>query len=204
MKSALIVAVGLALPCSFLLMGFSLVVAEGFRYLLHFEGAGLRWLLGQAGVLAIFHDVGYIETQSARMWRATFWHVIAEVLLIVLITVLIIRWTIVLPITRTAQWMKDIRRGRVLPSPPGPKESFLAPFTNEVMNLTRSLADARSAAEEEARLRESGESVWTAERLRVSIRRDRSWLYPTASRTCTCTGERTSSCWFQPAAWSRH
>jgi uncharacterized membrane protein affecting hemolysin expression len=121
------------------------------------------------GVLAIFHDVGYIETQSARMWRATFWHVIAEVLLIVLITVLIIRWTIVLPISRTAQWMKDIRRGRVLPSPPGPKESFLAPFTNEVMNLTRSLADARSAAEEEARLRESGESVWTAERLRVSI-----------------------------------
>ena len=46
-------AFGLALPCSFLLMGFSLVVAEGFRYLLHFEGAGLRWLLGQAGVLAI-------------------------------------------------------------------------------------------------------------------------------------------------------
>ena len=121
------------------------------------------------GVLAIFHDVGYIESQSARMWRATFWHVIAEVLLIVLITVLIIRWTIVLPISRTAQWMKDIRRGRAMPSPPGPKESFLAPFTSEVMNLTRSLADARSAAEEEARLRASGESVWTAERLRVSI-----------------------------------
>src|SRR5271169_7035574 len=121
------------------------------------------------GVLAIFHAVGYIETQSARMWRATFWHVIAEVLLIVLITVLIIRWTIVLPISRTAQWMKDIRRGRAMPSPPGPKESFLAPFTSEVMNLTRSLADARSAAEEEARLRASGESVWTAERLRVSI-----------------------------------
>jgi len=121
------------------------------------------------GVLAIFNDVGYIESQSARMWRATFWHVIAEVLLIVLITVLIIRWTIVLPISRTAQWMKDIRRGRIMPSPPGPKESFLAPFTNEVMNLTRSLADARSAAEEEARLRASGESVWTAERLRVCI-----------------------------------
>ena len=104
------------------------------------------------------------------MWRATLWHVIAEVLLIVLITVLIIRWSIVLPISRTAQWMKDIRRGRVPPGPPEPKESFLAPFTSEVMNLTRSLADARSSAEEEARLRESGESDWTAERLRVSIR----------------------------------
>ena len=123
------------------------------------------------GVLAIFHDAGYIDTQSARMWRASFWHVIAEVLLIVLISVLIIRWTIVLPISRTAQWMKDVRRGRVMPAgPPGAKESFLAPFTSEVMNLTRSLADARSAAEEEARLRESGESIWTAERLRVSIR----------------------------------
>jgi trehalose-6-phosphate synthase len=122
------------------------------------------------GVLAIFHDAGYIETQSARMWRASLWHVIAEVLLIVLITVLIIRWTIVLPISRTAQWMKDVRRGRLMPAPPGSKESFLAPFTSEVMNLTRSLADARSAAEEEARLRESGESVWTAERLRVSIK----------------------------------
>jgi trehalose-6-phosphate synthase len=51
-----------------------------------------------------------------------------------------------------------------------PKEEFLAPFTSEVVNLTRSLADARAAAEEEARLRESGESIWTAERLRVSIR----------------------------------
>ena len=121
------------------------------------------------GFLAIFHDVGYIEAQSARMWRAILWHVIAEVLLIVLITVLIIRWTILLPISRTAQWMKDIRRGRVTPNPPAPNEEFLAPFTSEVMNLTRSLADARSAAEEEARLRESGESVWTAERLRVSI-----------------------------------
>jgi trehalose-6-phosphate synthase len=122
------------------------------------------------GVLAIFHDAGYIETQSARMWRASLWHVIAEVLLIVLVTVLIMRWTIVLPISRTAQWMKDVRRGRLMPAPPGAKEGFLAPFTSEVMNLTRSLADARSAAEEEARLRESGESVWTAERLRVSIK----------------------------------
>jgi trehalose-6-phosphate synthase len=125
---------------------------------------------GVSGVLAIFHDASYIEMQSARMWRTTVWHVIFEVLLIVLITVLIIRWTIVLPISRTAQWMKDIRKGHALPSPAMPKEEFLAPFTSEVINLTRSLADARAAAAEEARLRESGESIWTAERLRVSIR----------------------------------
>ncbi len=37
------------------------------------------------------------------------------------------------------------------------------------MNLAKSLAEARASAEEEARLRETGESMWTAERLRVSI-----------------------------------
>ena len=124
---------------------------------------------GMSGVLAIFHDATFIEAQSSRIWRETVWHVIAQVLLIVLVTVLIIRWTIVLPISRTAQWMKDLRGGRVRPLPELPKEDFLAPFSEEVVNLARSLNEARAAAEEEARLRESGESLWTPERLRASI-----------------------------------
>ena len=37
------------------------------------------------------------------------------------------------------------------------------------MNLTQSLAEARAAAEEEARLRETGQAMWTPERLRVSM-----------------------------------
>ncbi|MBZ5672497.1 MAG: hypothetical protein LAO04_22580, partial [Acidobacteriia bacterium] len=41
----------------------------------------------------------YIEAQSERIWRETVWHVIAQVLLIVLVTILIIRWSIVLPIS---------------------------------------------------------------------------------------------------------
>ncbi|MGD1211160.1 MAG: trehalose-6-phosphate synthase [Candidatus Acidiferrales bacterium] len=122
-----------------------------------------------AGVLAIFHDASYIEAQSKRIWRETIWHVIAQVLLVVFVTVLIIRWTIVLPISRTAQWMKDLRSGRVRPRPELPKEAFLAPFSQEVVNFARSLTEARAAAEEEARLRETGESLWTPERLRVSV-----------------------------------
>ena len=121
------------------------------------------------GVMAIFHDASYIEAQSDRIWRETLWHVIAQVLLIVLITVLIIRWTIILPISRTAQWMKELRIGRHGPRPTIPKEDFLGPFSQEVVHLTRSLAEARATAEEEARLRETGESLWTAERLRVNI-----------------------------------
>jgi alpha,alpha-trehalose-phosphate synthase [UDP-forming] len=121
-----------------------------------------------AGVLAIFHDADYIERQSDRIWRDTVWHVVAQVLLIVMITVLIIRWTVILPISRTAKWMKDIRVGRAGPRPKLP-DDFLAPFSQEVVNLAKSLAEARASAEEEARLRETGESMWTAERLRVSI-----------------------------------
>ena len=123
------------------------------------------------GILGIFHDASYIEAQSDRIWRDTLWHVIAQVLLIVFVTVLIIRWTIVLPISRTAQWMKDVRSGRASasPRPPLPKEDFFGPLSQEVMNLTRSLAEARATAEEEARLRETGVSMWTAERLRVSV-----------------------------------
>ena len=121
------------------------------------------------GVLAVFHDAGYILAQSDRIWRDTVWHVVAQVLLVVLVTVLIIRWTIILPISRMAQWMKALRAGRPVPRPKIPNEDFLAPFSQEVMNMARSLAEARAAAAEEARLRESGESMWTEERLRASI-----------------------------------
>jgi len=131
---------------------------------LHKEGGG-----SLAGVLATFHDASYIESQSQQIWRETVLHVVVEVLLVVLVTMLIVHWTIVLPISRTTQWMRDLRRGRVLPRPELPQEDFLAPLSREVVNFARSLAEARAAAEEEARLRETGESLWTPERLRASV-----------------------------------
>ena len=124
------------------------------------------------GVLAVFHDATYIYQESDRIWRETIWHVIAEVLLIVFVTVLIIRSTIVVPISRTTQWVRQLRvgKGKVPPRPKHSDEDFLGPLSAEVMNLARSLAEARAAAEEEARLRESGDAIWTAERLRLTIR----------------------------------
>ena len=129
---------------------------------LHVNGASV-------GALAVFHDASYIQEESARIWRDTLWHVAAEVLLVVFVTILIIRTTIILPISKTAQWMKELRVGKLAPRPNLPDEDFLAPFSQEVVNLARSLAEARDAAEEEARLREKGESQWTPERLRASI-----------------------------------
>lgn len=124
------------------------------------------------GALAVFQDATYIYQQSDRIWRDTMWHVVAEVLLIVFVTMLIIRLTIVVPVSRTTQWVRQLRsgKGKLPPRPKISNEDFLAPLSAEVMNLARSLAEARASAEEEARLRELGDAIWTAERLRLSIR----------------------------------
>ena len=122
-----------------------------------------------AGALAVFDDASYIEAQSKSIWRDTIWHVIAQVLLVVFVTLLIIRWTVVLPMSRMSQWIKDLRSGKTHPRVKLPKDDFLAPFSEEVVNLARSLHEARAAAAEEARLRETGESLWTPEKLRVSL-----------------------------------
>lgn len=69
---------------------------------------------------------------------------------------------------RLAQWLKLRRTGRTSapPSARGP----LAPLVHEAETLARELADARDAAEKEARLRRLGDSLWTADRLREDVR----------------------------------
>ena len=72
------------------------------------------------GALAVFHDTGYIEAQSSKIWRETFLRALAQVVFIVLLTLLIVRWTISRPIARTAEWMRKMRTGRELYSSPSP------------------------------------------------------------------------------------
>jgi trehalose-6-phosphate synthase len=120
------------------------------------------------GALAIFDNAAYIDAQSSRIWQETLLHVVVQVALVVLFTLLIIRWSIQGPISRMAQWMRAQHAGHTLPPAEVP-EDFFKPIAREVTRLTTSLAAARSAAEAEARLRESGESLWTAERLRVHM-----------------------------------
>ena len=125
---------------------------------------------GYEGALALFYDASYIEAQSNTIWRDTLWHVLVEALLILVAFALIIRWTVVQPLSKTAEWLRELRAGRITAPPPMPKEDFLQPFSREVVNLAHSLAEARAAAEREARLREMGESHWTPERLRAIVR----------------------------------
>jgi trehalose-6-phosphate synthase len=122
------------------------------------------------GGLAIVHDVSYIRTQSLLVWRQAFFHVMAQVFIIVLITLLIIRWSITGPIARAALWMRALRTGKISFRQDVPDLDMFRPLAREVATMAESLNHARSAAENEARLRDAAESVWTADRLSVQLR----------------------------------
>lgn len=121
------------------------------------------------GVLAVFVDASSIDAQSAAMWRQTFLRVLVEVLIIAMITLLVIRWMMVGRITKMTQWMQDMRAGRTSTHSPLPEGDMFKPLAQEATHLARSLVAAQAAAEEEARLRAAGESLWTSERLRVFV-----------------------------------
>ncbi len=123
------------------------------------------------GALAIVHDSGYIKAETYRIWRETFLSALAHVVLIAMITLLIVRWSIAGPIARTARWMQALRTGRAMSTRlKVPDLEMFRPLAREVATFAESLNSARSAAELEARLRATGEAMWTADRLAVHVR----------------------------------
>ena len=70
---------------------------------------------------------------------------------------------------KMAQWLRDLRTGGASLAGELPNEEIFQPLATEVRGLATSLHTARAAAVEEARLREAGQSLWTPERLRISV-----------------------------------
>ncbi len=122
------------------------------------------------GGLAIVQDASYINAQSRRIWRDTFLRVLVLVFLITLTTLLIVRWSIAGPIARAAQWMRAMRMGKISLRPAAPDLDLFRPLANEMATFAASLTAARSAAEQEAQLRQAADAIWTAERLSVHVR----------------------------------
>jgi alpha,alpha-trehalose-phosphate synthase [UDP-forming] len=135
------------------------------------------------GVLAIFHDSAYIDRQSAAMWRRALASIGMEAILIVAVTLLVLRWRLGIPLARLAEWLHDLRIGAA-PKDLRLPESVFDPIKHEVTRLATTLTAARAAAEEEARLRNAAESLWTPERLRISVRNklDGSRLFAVSNR----------------------
>lgn len=123
-----------------------------------------------AGGLVVIYDTAYIRTIIFNVWSRAFVHIAGQVLIIVAITLLIVRWSLAGPIAKTAQWLKVLRSGRRSNQPPLKALDFLQPLAQEVLPLAESARRARAAAEVEARLRNSRESIWTADRLGDHVR----------------------------------
>jgi len=136
---------------------------------MHVVALPLRADSSLIGALAIFHDATYIDMQAAAEWRRALFGVAVQTLLIACITPLIIRWGFGRPMLQMAHWLRELRTGASTGVLQIPEREEFRPLTLEVTRLASSLVAARAAAEEEARLRESAESNWTAERLRVFV-----------------------------------
>lgn len=122
------------------------------------------------GGIVIVYDTGYIRAEILRVWSRVFIHIAGQVLVIVAITLLIVRWSLAGPIARAAQWMKTLRTGRQAVQPSAKDLDLLFPLAREMAPLAESMRQARATAEIEARLRNTNESLWTAQRLADHVR----------------------------------
>jgi trehalose 6-phosphate synthase len=123
-----------------------------------------------AGVLLLIHDTSYIDRQVSLTLRDALLNALVQTLLISLLALVLVRWTFTEPLTRTAKWVRTLRTGQPNAPPALLQGEIMEQLHHEVTHLARDLHSARAAAEAEARLRDSNASLWTAERLRVSLR----------------------------------
>ncbi|MBI4346903.1 MAG: hypothetical protein HY553_08620, partial [Elusimicrobia bacterium] len=122
------------------------------------------------GALLIVQDTGYISERMRGVWQHNFLRLVTHVFLLSLVTLWIIRWDILAPVAQMAEWMKQLRAGETVEPPSMPRAELFAPMAREVKTFARHLSVAKIAAEEEARLRQASESMWTSERLKDQVR----------------------------------
>ncbi len=122
------------------------------------------------GALALFHDTSFIDKQVSRTLRDSLLNALVQTFLITGLALVLVRWTFTGPLARTADWLRTLRTGQPHAWAALPKGEILDQLNHEVTHLANDLSAARAVAEEEARLRDSNASTWTAERLRVSLR----------------------------------
>jgi trehalose 6-phosphate synthase len=83
-----------------------------------------------------------------------------------------VRWFLLRPMNRAAERLRQLRIGHAEDSTEPDLSAFrlFSPLAREVETMAASLRAARASAAAEARLREAGANLWTAERLAVHIR----------------------------------
>jgi trehalose 6-phosphate synthase len=124
----------------------------------------------QTGTVLVIFDTSYIDERLSHSLRDSLLTALLQTILITALAFVLVRWNITAPLAHTAKWLVTMRAGSSDTSSELPKGEFFDQIHTEVKHLAHALNTARAAAQEEAQLRESQSSVWTAERLRVSLR----------------------------------
>lgn len=122
------------------------------------------------GALLLVYDTSYIDSRVLRTLRDSLLTALLETILITGLALVLVRWTFLDPLRRTVKWIQHLRSGGSGEQHPLPEGELFDEMKVEVTHLARDLGVARAVAEEEARLRDSNATQWTAERLRVSLR----------------------------------
>jgi trehalose 6-phosphate synthase len=120
--------------------------------------------------LAVIYDASYIDAQISHTFRDSVLNALVQTLLIAGLAIVLVRWTLTGPLKRTVGWLRTLRAGQTPTAAQLPQGEIFDQIHQEVTHLANDLTAARASAEEEARLRDSSASLWTAERLRVSLR----------------------------------
>lgn len=123
------------------------------------------------GVLVIVQDASYIDESVAARWQENFAGALAYLFIFALAIAALVRWAIFKPLGTLAETIRSARSGKVSGISEKGQSAFFRPLASEIGKLTQSLAQARSAASEEARMRlEKLDTPWTAERLKEFIK----------------------------------
>ena len=122
-----------------------------------------------SGALVVIYDTSYIEHRISLSLRDSLLTALLQTLLITSLAFILVRWNFTAPLASTARWLRTLRAGASEGTSNLPQGELFDEIHTEAKHLAHALDTARAAAQEEAQLRETQSSVWTAERLRVSL-----------------------------------
>ena len=117
-----------------------------------------------------YSDAEYISNILKSIWLGNFVRWFIQALVISIVTLFVIRWGILRPLNRIVEWVKAARFGNLDQIHKRPPISFLAPLYKEISGIAQAMQEARAIAQEEARLRTTGEAIWTPERLNEEMK----------------------------------
>ncbi|MFZ2960494.1 MAG: trehalose-6-phosphate synthase [Candidatus Ozemobacteraceae bacterium] len=144
---------------------------DGTQHEMHWLSYPLHNQNGTLFFLVILHRADFIQNRLMAIWWHVFWRTLIQTILISLVIVFFIQWTIVNPISKLSKWMKDLHsNGSINADSTLPVEDIFSPIAREATTFARHLSAIKAASDEEAKLRQSGEVIWTPERLKEYVK----------------------------------